>query len=87
MKIVAKPIDVIACFDRNGSIQPIRFRLENEDDSVQIIKINKIIKITQEKLAGNVMELFVCNTIINGLEKIVELKYELDSHKWILFKY
>lgn len=86
MKVIAKPIEMIAWFNNDGNINPIKFRLKNEYNNYQVIKINKIIKKEKEKLAGNPMILFTCSGIINSTEKIFELKYEINSGKWMLFK-
>ena len=40
-----------------------------------------------EKLAGNVIEKFVCIASVNEVERIFEIKYELLTKKWILFKF
>lgn len=84
MKVVAKPIDVVAWFDKDG-IHPTKFRIENKEGKV-VIKIGRIIKKDMEKLAGNLMLVFTCESEINGLVKPYEIKYELNTMKWILFK-
>lgn len=84
LKVVAKPIKMIAWFNEDGSINPIKFKIE--EDEAKVIKINKILKREKEKLAGNIMEKFVCSSSINGVERIFEIKYDAKSYKWILFK-
>ncbi len=84
MKVVAKPIQMIAWFNKDGSINPIRFKLEEDWDKV--IKVDMILKAEQERLAGSIMEKFTCSSCINGVEKIFEVKYDSKSYKWILFK-
>lgn len=84
MKVVAKPIQMIAWFNEDGSISPIRFKLE--EDGSKVINISNILKREKEKLAGNIMEKFTCTSSINGVEKIFEVKYDAKSYKWILFK-
>lgn len=84
MKVVAKPIQMIAWFNKDGSINPIKFKVEEDGDKV--IKVDKILKAEQERLAGCIMEKFTCSSCINGVEKIFELKYDSKSYKWILFK-
>lgn len=84
MKVVAKPIQMIAWFNEDGTINPIKFKINEEENKV--IKIDKILKREQEKLAGNIMEKFTCSSCINGIEKIFELKYDIKNYKWILFK-
>ena len=84
MKVVVKPIQMIAWFNEDGSINPIKFKIE--EDGAKVIKINKILKSEREKLAGNIMEKFTCTSTIGGTEKIFEVKYDSKSYKWILFK-
>lgn len=84
MKVVSKPIQMIAWFKKDGTINPIRFKLDEEESKV--IRIDKIIKRDKEKLAGKAMEKFVCSTCLDGVERIFELKYDISSCKWILFK-
>lgn len=81
-----KPIEMIAYFKQEGIPIPIRFRTSSEDDLHIVIKVNKIIMKTEEKLAGNKMYVFRCQSSINGIEKVYELKYELSTCKWFLFK-
>lgn len=85
MKVISKPIEVIAWF-KDGTIKPIKFKIE-EDSLCKVIVINKIMKSETEKLAGKEMKKFVCCSCINGVEKIIELKYDISTSKWILFKY
>lgn len=84
MKVIAKPIQMIAWFNKDGSINPIRFKVE--EDGEKVIKVDRVLKSEQERLAGSIMEKFTCTSIINGVEKIFEVKYDSKSYKWILFK-
>lgn len=85
MKVVAKNIEMIAHFDIDGKIKPIRFRyMENNEH--QVVKINKIITIDSEKYCGNKMLVYTCSAVINNIEKIFEIKYDIEGCKWILFK-
>jgi hypothetical protein len=86
MKIVAKPIEVISVTDTKGTITPLRFRLILEVGSNQVIKIDKVITRELEKLAGNLMISFKCQSLIGDEQKLFELKYELSTSKWKLFK-
>lgn len=86
MKVVAKPIDVVAWFTKDGIPHPVKFRIEKNDSSYTVIKIDRILYSEKEKLAGNHMILFKCQSAINGIQKVFEIKYELSTMKWILFK-
>jgi hypothetical protein len=86
MKILAQPIEMISYTDNKGDVRPLRFRLVNEDESVKVIKIDKVIVKETEKLAGNNMLVFKCQSLIDNVERLFELKYELSTCKWMLFK-
>jgi hypothetical protein len=86
MKIVAKVIEVIAWFKENGEIRPLKFRMSDGQSLTKVIKIDQIIAVDKEKYAGNVMYLFQCQSEIEGELKRFEIKYEVETCKWILFK-
>jgi hypothetical protein len=86
MKVVAKPIEVVSWTDTKGNINPVRFKITNEDESNSVVKIDKVITMDKEKLAGNIMLLFKCQSVVNGADKLYEIKYELSTCKWMLFK-
>lgn len=85
MKVVAKNIEMIAYFKKNGMINPIRFRLE-EDSKCEVIKISRIISTDIEKFCGNKMIVFTCSALVNNIERIFELKYDIEKCCWILYK-
>ncbi|MGH4052837.1 MAG: hypothetical protein ACREVX_16170 [Clostridium sp.] len=86
MKILALPIEMVAYTDNKGSINPIRFRLQVDDQPMQVIKIDKVTEKATEKLAGNFMIVYKCQSVIDGEEKLYEIKYELGTCRWILYK-
>lgn len=86
MRVVAKPIQMVAWFEENGTPHPVRFRLLNKEESWSTVKVDKVLTVDKEKLAGNPMLVFKCQSVINNVQKIFVLKYELGTCKWILFK-
>lgn len=78
MKIINQPIKVMAIFNTDGKIEPIKFKLND-----MVVKIDKVMKVYEESLVGNNRLVFVC--LQNGKD-IYEIKYELDSKTWYLFK-
>jgi hypothetical protein len=70
-----EPIKVMAVFEKNGKITPIKFRLND-----QVVKVQKILK-TYE--TGNRYVMFVCEH--NGKD-IYELKYDIKENLWYLYK-
>lgn len=86
MKVVAKPVDMVVWFTREGAPKPIRFRLETDNGESVTIAIDRIFHKDLEKLAGNNMLLYRCEGCINGVIRQFEVKYELNTCRWILFR-
>ncbi|WP_026477923.1 hypothetical protein [Alkaliphilus transvaalensis] len=86
MKLLRKPIEMVAWFDYEGNTTPVKFRLLNELEENTVIKINRIIKKELDKFAGNKMIKYTCESCINGDVKLLELRYELDTCRWYLYK-
>jgi len=86
MEVLSLPIEMVSYTDKKGSMRPIRFRLQIDDQSMQVIKIDKVILKEIEKFAGNIMVVYQCQSLIENVIKLFEIKYELSTCKWILFK-
>lgn len=86
MKILMKPIEMIAWFTLEGIPNPLRYRIISKNTPNTVVKIDRIVARSEEKIAGNRMFVFRCQSEINGLLKQFELKYELNSCKWYLYK-
>ncbi len=86
MKVVAKPIEVVTWTDTEGNIHPIRFRYQNNEEEYVVIKINRVLYTSLEKLCGNPMMIYRCITTTGGAERVFEIKYALNTCKWMLFK-
>ncbi len=78
MKIINQPIKVMAIFNTDGKIEPIKFRFDNK-----VVRVEKVTKVYEEKIVGNKRLIFICEH--NGKD-IYEIKYEIDSRTWYLFK-
>lgn len=78
MKIINEPIKVMAIFSPGGKIEPIKFRLDDE-----VVKIEKIMKIYEEKKLGKPCVFFVC---LHNRCNVYELKYETITGEWYLYK-
>lgn len=86
MKICMLPIESIAWFTEEGTPHPLKYRILTEDKTYKTIKVSKILFRTEEKIAGNRMLLFRCQGEVNSVLKIFELKYELSTCRWFLYK-
>lgn len=86
MKVIAKDIKMIAGFTEDGTPTPLRFKIRSEDESVNVIKADRVLFKEKEKLVGDLMIVFRCQSVINSFDRIYELKYELSTCKWMLYK-
>ena len=86
MKSVAKSIKMIAWFDEDGKINPMKFKIEGEDEG-KVIHINRILNRELEKLAGNIMWKFTCTSIVDDTEYIYNINYDLINCRWLLLSY
>lgn len=75
MKIINKPIKVMATFYTDGKIEPIKFRMDDK-----VVKIDKVMKTYEENIVGNNRLVFVC---LQNEKDVYEIKYELDSKVFI----
>ena len=81
MKIIMDAVKMIAKFDTHGNPTPARFQHKE-----RIIDVQQIISTREEKLAGNRMKIYSCQSEIAGKIRRYELKFELKTCKWFLYK-
>lgn len=86
MKVLMKPIEVLAWFKEESFPVPLRFRIDGEDKSKIVIRIDKVLFQEEEKLGGNRMMIYRCQGLVQNLNKIFEIKYDIGTCRWFLFK-
>ena len=84
MKMMMKPVDMLAWFDMEGNPTPIRFRFKNIEGENIVIKIDHIFSNEFEKSAGNSIIRFDCRATTDNTSRFLRLKYEIGSCKWYL---
>jgi hypothetical protein len=77
MKTVMQPIDMIASSNIEGILTQIRFRINGTGEGV-VATVDSILTRTEEKAAGIRSVIFRCRSTIDGVQKVFELKYEVD---------
>ncbi len=80
------PVDVMATFNTVGGIKPNFVRLEDKEHKVHTHKIENILYTKDEKYAGIPTLVFCCNIMIDNCLKMIKLRYQIDSHTWVLLK-
>ena len=78
-------IEMISVFATDGSITPLRFRLENEDHCLQTVAISQVVSVKPICFAGIDAIQYLCKATIEEKEKLFELRYTVKTHRWTLF--
>lgn len=78
-------IEVISHCINGEPPRPLRFRTETEG-AVMVGKVTRITDRVNEGYMGNIMFLYRCEVLLDGVMKRLELKYEKDTMKWYLYK-
>ena len=80
------PVDVISVCSADGSIKPLRVRLEDEDHQLLRIDIDEVISSKQIQYVGIEAHVYLCRAVIRGKESVFELKYTILSHNWCFLR-
>lgn len=86
MKILMKSVDMISLSSSKGEIRPLKFRIQEDSGESRIVKIDRIISKKEEKIAGNRMLVFTVQSVMDGMERVYEMKYEILTSRWYLYK-
>jgi hypothetical protein len=78
------PVDVIATFNVQGKIKPNFIRLEDQSHALQTYKIESIMFSREEKYAGMQALFFCCNILRDGCLQMINIKYHVNTHQWVL---
>lgn len=86
MNIVNKHIDMVTVFNKIGEPKPIRFRVINEYGEHQVYKIEKIMSKGVQKIEKHNIWIYNCLIVMNGFQRLCEIRYNLEEVKWTLYK-
>jgi hypothetical protein len=84
MKIINKPISVIAYHTKDGAITPMRFQMG--DDEKVTVKVDRVLTKSKGKTVGRTYLTFICESIVDGVKRDYELWYWQDTQLWVLYK-
>lgn len=80
------PVQMIAHCDADGSMQPLRFRFEDEEHMLHTIQISEVVDSRRVEYVGIEALLFLCKAVVDGRERMFELRYTVRAHRWALFR-
>lgn len=80
------PVDVISVCSADGSIRPLRLRVENEEHGLLRVDIEEVISVKPIQYAGIEAQVFLCKANVSGREWLFELKYTIRTHMWCIYR-
>ncbi len=84
MEGMQKPVDVIAICSADGSIRPLRLRIEDMDGQKLRLDIEQILSTREIPYVGVEAIVFRCRGRADGYFRTFDLKYSFRSHCWCL---
>ena len=86
MRIISKPIRMIAVFWPNQNPIPYRFKVSEIDGSMTEIKVDKVISSTPHKGGGADCIIYECQSFIGNSDRRYVIKYLTKQCQWQLYK-
>lgn len=86
MEVLLKPVEVVASFTPEGRISPIRFRVITEETGYETIYISTISRRRRERTGKSFIDIYTCTGQVMGKEKLLELKHEIATGEWSLYR-
>ena len=80
------PVDGISVCSADGTIKPLRLRMEDEEHQLLRIDIEEVISSKEIQYVGIEAHVFLCRAQVRGKESVFELKYTIRSHSWMLMR-
>ncbi len=81
-----QPVDVISVCTADGTIKPLRLRLEDDQKQSRRIDIEEIISTVEIQHVGIEAHVFLCRAQIGTQTCLFELKYNIRSHCWYMIR-
>ena len=86
MEVLLIPIEVVATFSQDGCITPVRFRVILEDAGSQTITVSQILRRRRERTGKSFIDIYTCNGQFQAHERGFELKYDIATGEWSLYR-
>ena len=80
------PIQAIVHCDSQGELRPLRFRYEDPQHQIHTVQIEQVTDSRKVEFVGIEAILYLCKAQVDGKEHLYELKYTVQTHKWVLFR-
>ncbi len=79
-----RPVHMLSVCDPTGRMEPVRFRVEDDDHQLQTISVLQILSQHSVQYVGIEAMVYLCKVHMDNRERVLELRYAVRSHKWVL---
>ena len=79
-------IEMISVCGTDGTLTPLRFRMEDEEQCLQTVAISQVVSSRTIQYAGIDAIQYLCKARLAGKERLFELRYTVCTHCWTLFR-
>ncbi len=79
-------VEMISVCSADGKLTPIRFRMEGEDQELQVVPILRVMSCNPVHYAGIDAIQYLCKGKVREQEKLFELRYTLKTHCWSIYR-
>ena len=80
------PVEAISVCNTIGDIRPMRIRLEDEEHQLMVLNVEEIIYCKESNLSGIRSFRYGCKVRMHGVERLIELIYNVHSHRWTILR-
>lgn len=80
------PVQVIVHCGAEGNLHPLRFQYEDDSHQLHTVRVEQITDSRQTSFVGIDAMHYLCKARTDGKEHLYELKYTIQTHKWVLFR-
>ena len=80
------PVDVISVCNADGSIRPLRLRLEDECRQILRMNVDEVLDTREITHVGAEATIYVCRAVLWDKPWTFELKYSIRKHTWTLYR-
>lgn len=78
--MINKQIEVIAYYDLQENLKPLRFKIEDEYGGSKTVSVeHSIVKSKNVRIVE-----FICNVLINGQKHQCEIWFYINEFRWVL---
>ncbi len=86
VRAVNQQIEMISVCATDGTLTPLRFRLEDEAHCLQTVPILRTESVKPIQYAGVDAIQYLCKVMMEERERLLELRYTVRTHRWSLFR-